>query len=243
MKNAETTLAKLIEIGLRRYEMIRPGDRILIGVSGGKDSTCLARDLAMKRAWWDVPFEISACFIATDIHETGRAKRTDDSWIKTKMEKWAIPYARIDVPVIGRLKPGESMNCFWCATQRRTELSRYARANGFNKLALGHHMDDILETLLMNMLRKGEFATMPPVMRYDNYPLTVIRPLALCEERQVIACAVELGLVSQVCTCDFNLEGARKTTRKLLENLTGGSSLAKRNLFKSMSQVKTDYLA
>lgn len=243
MKNAETTLAKLIEIGLRRYEMIRPGDRILIGVSGGKDSTCLARDLAMKRAWWDLPFEISACFIATDIHETGRAERTDDSWLKTKMEEWAIPYARIDVPVIGRLKPGETMNCFWCATQRRTELSRYARANGFNKLALGHHMDDILETLLMNMLRKGEFATMPPVMEYDNYPLTVIRPMALCEERQVIACAAELGFVSQVCTCDFNLEGARKTTRKLLENLTGGSGLAKRNLFKSMSHVKTEYLA
>lgn len=243
MKNAETTLAKLIEIGLRRYEMIRPGDRILIGVSGGKDSTCLARDLAMKRAWWELPFEISACFIATDIHETGRAERTDDSWLKTKMEEWAIPYARIDVPVIGRLKPGETMNCFWCATQRRTELSRYARANGFNKLALGHHMDDILETLLMNMLRKGEFATMPPVMEYDNYPLTVIRPMALCEERQVIACAAELGFVSQVCTCDFNQEGARKTTRKLLENLTGGSSLAKRNLFKSMSHVKTDYLA
>jgi len=243
VNNAETTLAKLIEIGLRRYEMIGPGDRILIGVSGGKDSTCLARDLAMKRAWWEVPFEISACFIATDIHETGRAERTDDSWIKTKMEEWEIPYQRIDVPVVGRLKPGESMNCFWCATQRRTELSRYARANGFNKLALGHHMDDILETLLMNMLRKGEFATMPPVMKYDNYPLTVIRPLALCEERQVSACAAELGFVSHTCTCDFNLEGARKTTRKLLENLTSGSSLAKRNIFKSMSQVQTDYLA
>lgn len=243
MKNAETTLAKLIEIALRRYEMIEPGDRILIGVSGGKDSTCLAHDLAIKRGWWEVPYEISACFIATDLHEEGLAERVDDSWLRTKMEEWEIPYTRIDVPVVGRLKKGEAMNCFWCATQRRTELSRFARAKGFNKLALGHHMDDILETLLMNMMRKGEFATMPPVMKYDKYPLTVIRPLALCEERQVVACAEELAFVSHTCTCDFNLEGARKTTRKLLEALTTGSSHAKRNIFKSMSQVKTDYLA
>ena len=238
MKNAETTLAKFIEIALRRYAMIEPGDRILVGVSGGKDSSCLVRDLAIKRKWWEVPFELEACFIASDL-----GGGADDAWIKARMEEWGVPYTRIDVPVVGRLKPGERMNCYWCATQRRTELSRYARANGFNKLALGHHMDDILETLFMNMLRKGEFATMPPVMKYDNYPLTVIRPLALCEERQVIACATELGLASHTCTCEFNLQGARKTTRKLIENLTGGSSAAKRNLFKSMSVIKTDYLA
>ena len=243
MKNAETMLAKLVEIALRRWDMIAPGDRILIGVSGGKDSTCLARDLAMKRRWWEIPFEISACFIASDLNEAGMAERTDDAWIAARMAEWDIPYARIDVPVAGRLKEGETMNCFWCATQRRTELSRYARANGFNKLALGHHMDDILETLFMNMMRKGEFATMPPVMKYDNYPLTVIRPLALCEERQVVACAGELGFASHTCSCGFNLEGARKTTRKLIETLTGGSSHAKRNIFKSMSQVKPDYLA
>jgi len=243
VKNAETTLAKLIEIALRHYEMISPGDRILIGVSGGKDSSCLARDLSMKRSWWDVPFEIEACFIASDMNEAGLAEKTDDSWIAARMADWGIPYKRIDVPVAGRLKPGETMNCFWCATQRRMELSRYARANGFNKLALGHHMDDILETLFMNMMRKGEFATMPPVMKYNNYPLTVIRPLALCEERQVIACARELGFASHTCTCGFNSEGARKTTRKLIENLTAGSSLAKRNIFKSMSRVKPDYLA
>lgn len=104
-------------------------------------------------------------------------------------------------------------------------------------------MEDILETLLMNMTRKGEFATMPPVMPYINYPLTVIRPLALCEERQIIACAEELGFLSHTCTCGFNLAGARKTMRKQLEALTGGSSHAKRNLFKSMSTIKKDYLA
>jgi tRNA(Ile)-lysidine synthase TilS/MesJ len=243
MKSAETMLAKLVEIALRRYNMIKPNDRILVGISGGKDSTCLVRDLAMKRRWWETPFEIEACHIASDLHSTGIAAETDDTWISEKMREWEIPYTKIEVPVMGRLKAGQKMSCYWCATQRRTELSRYARARGFNKLALGHHMDDILETLLMNMLKKGEFATMPPVMPYINYPLTVIRPLALCEERQILECAEELGFVSNTCTCGFNTLGERKKTRRSLEVLTSGSSHSKRNLFKSMSTIKTDYLA
>lgn len=243
MKNACTTLSKLVEIALRRYEMIEPGDKILLAVSGGKDSSCLAWDMAIKRQWWDTPFDLGACHVATDLGQAGIGAPIDDSWLAERMEEWRIPYFRIEVPVVGRLKHGEHMNCYWCATQRRTELMKFAQAHGYNKIALGHHMDDILETLFMNMLRKGEFATMPPVMPYRKYPITVIRPLALCEERQIIACAQELELTSHTCSCSFNLEGERKKTRQMIETLTGGSSHAKRNLFSAMSRIKPDYLA
>ncbi len=238
MKNAETTVAKLVEVALRRYEMIEEGDRILIGTSGGKDSTALAYDLALKRRWWPERYEIAALHIDTDIGE-----RHDFRALDARFAAWGLPLERLFVPVRERLKPGESMNCYWCSTQRRTELIRYAMAKGFNKIALGHHLDDIVETLLMNMLHKAEISTMPPVVRYEKYPLAVIRPLSLCEERQIIAFAEEKGFRSITCSCGFDGASRRREVRAKIAELTGGSSDLKRNLFASMSRVKPGYLA
>lgn len=202
-KGAVSTIDKLVKVALRRYSMIEEGDRILIVVSGGKDSTTLA----------------------------------------SLLESWDIPYVSIDVPVIGRLKPGRSMNCYWCSTQRRTELIRYAMANGFNKIALGHHLDDAVETLVMNMLYKGEISGMLPVLRYQKYPLSIIRPLTLCEERQIIGYAEEKGFRSAVCTCPFGRESKRREVRKRIAELTGGSSAMKRRLFESAGHVNAEYLS
>ena len=238
MKNAETTVAKLVEVALRRYSMIEEGDRILVAVSGGKDSTALALDLAMKRRWWPARFEISALHIATDFCSCCK-----ESALELLMRSHDLPYESVDVPVIGRLKPGRSMNCYWCSTQRRTELLRYATEKGFNKIALGHHLDDIVETLLMNMLYKGQISGMLPLLSYAKYPIKIIRPLALCEERQVIAFADEKGFLATTCTCPFGRESKRKEVRRRIQELTGGSSDLKRNLFESMSTVNSEYLA
>jgi tRNA 2-thiocytidine biosynthesis protein TtcA len=217
--------------------MIEKGDRILIAVSGGKDSTSLAYDLAAKRRWWPEPFELRAIHIATDFCSCCKK-----SSLFGLLHSWGVEGASIDVPVMGRLKNGRSMNCYWCSTQRRTELLRYAMAEGFNKIALGHHLDDIVETLMMNMLYKGQISAMLPVLRYDKYPVSIIRPLALCEERQVIDFAREKGFASAACTCPYGLGSKRREVRGRIAALTGGSSRLKRNLFDSMSQVNGEYL-
>jgi tRNA 2-thiocytidine biosynthesis protein TtcA len=237
VKEAENQLAKLVEVALRRYSMIEEGDRILVAVSGGKDSTSLAYDLAMKRRWWPERFELRALHIATDFCSCCKRTRLFEL-----LASWGIESTSIDVPVIGRLKPGRSMNCYWCSTQRRTELIRYAMAEGFNKIALGHHLDDMVETLLMNMLFKGQISGMLPALRYDKYPVSIIRPLALCEERQVIAFAAEKGFKSAACTCPYGQDSKRREARAKIAELTGGSSRLKRNLYDSMSNVNEAYL-
>jgi tRNA 2-thiocytidine biosynthesis protein TtcA len=237
VKDAEAQLAKLTEIALRRYSMIEEGDRILVAVSGGKDSTSLAYDLALKRRWWPAHYEIRAIHIATDFCSCCKKTALFDL-----LASWGIESVSVDVPVIGRLKPGKSMNCYWCSTQRRTELLRYAMAEGFNKIALGHHLDDVVETLMMNMLYKGQISGMLPSLRYEKYPVSIIRPLALCEERQVIAFAEAKGFRSAACTCPYGRESKRREVRARIAELTGGSSQLKRNLFESMSNVNEEYL-
>ncbi len=238
MKNAEAVVAKLSEAAIRRYGMIEAHDRILIGASGGKDSTSLAYDLSVKRRWWPLPFDIAALHIATDVGDS-----QDIAPLSALFADWGIPFESVFVPVRERIKEGHTMNCYWCSTQRRTELIRFAMERGFNKIALGHHLDDIVETLLMNMLHKGEFSTMPPVVRYRKYPLAVVRPLALLEERQILAFAAEKGFSSITCTCGFDGASRRREVRAKLAALTGGSSEQKRNLFAAMSNVNVEYLA
>ena len=109
------------------------------------------------------------------------------------------------------------MNCHWCSTQRRTELLRFADEHGFQRIALGHHMDDILETFLMNITRKGEISTMLPCLRYDRYPQWVIRPLAWVTEAETDAYAREIGYEAVRCRCGYDELSHRKVIRKALE--------------------------
>jgi len=228
----------LITKAIRDYDMIRSGDRILVGASGGKDSTALVYDLEQKRKHDLFRFEFEALHIEGDFAPEGAREN-----LESMFASWGVPLRTVEVSAIGRLKPGRRMNCYWCSTQRRTELIRYAMTNGFNKIALGHHLDDIVETLFMNMLAKGEFSTMPPVMKYRKYPVVIIRPLALTEERQIIEFTKALGIDGSVCTCEFGDNSERKKIRARIAEFTRNSSRAKRNIFKSMSRIDREYLA
>lgn len=239
---ALTHIEKLIAKAVLEYRMIEEGDRILIGASGGKDSTTLAWALARRRRWSAPRFQLEAVRIVGDV-VGGGMDEASAARLADLYRSWDIPYRTLVVPIVGRLKEGQSMNCYWCATQRRTELIRFALSNGFTTIALGHHLDDILVTLLMNMTKKGEFATMPPRLVYEKYPLRVIRPLALVEEESIRGFAREQGWLATTCTCAFGVDRERAEYRRRLDTLCGSSEEGKRNLFRSMSNVKTDYLA
>lgn len=236
-RTIEQAVDGLVVKALKTWDMIRPGDRVLVGASGGKDSAVLMRDLALKKRQGRLDADVVGLHIRNDFSPHALSER-----LKAEYADWGVPLVVKDVAVEGRLKPGRRMNCYWCSTQRRTELIRYAMAEGFTAVALGHHLDDVLETLFMNMMRKGELSTMPPVVEYRKYPLRIIRPLYLVEEKQVVELATKLGFVASTCTCGYNDHSERDRTRERIEALTGGSSDVKRNILESLRHVNAEYL-
>ena len=134
------------------------------------------------------------------------------------------------------------MNCYWCSTQRRTELLKYAVDNGFNKIALGHHLDDIIETFFMNLCSKGRLEAMPILLRYRKYPVSLIRPLAMIEEREIIACAAEQNILKAACTCPYGINSGRRDMRERIAAFTGNSGTVKRRILNALGAKERDYL-
>lgn len=229
-------LFRVIDKAVFEYNMIEKGDRILVGASGGKDSTALVEYFARRKIQGRDDFDFTALNISTDIASPFSPE------LAGVFAEWGVALETVHVQVLERLKPGRKMNCWWCSTQRRTELNEYAMSNGYNKIALGHHMDDILETLLMNALGKGEFSTMPPRLMYNKYPVTIIRPLCFADVDMILAHAEESGYISSTCTCDYQDNSGRKEARHRLYALTDGDPAQKRRLFEAMRNIKTDYL-
>lgn len=236
MSSKEVKISSLIDKAVFDYKLIEDKDRILIGASGGKDSTVLIEYFAQRAKRPASNFEYKALNIQTDFSP---AFPKD---IKEKFEELQVPFESIKVNVLERLKDGKKMNCYWCSTQRRTELINYALKKGYNKIALGHHMDDVLETLLMNIFSKAEMSTMIPKLKYEKYPLTLIRPLYYVQEEQIKKYIRELNLDSFTCTCNYQENSSRKGARKKLEELTDSNPLKKQKLFDSLKNINSLYL-
>lgn len=232
----QTKISSLIDKACFDYNLIEDGDKILVGASGGKDSTVLTKYFSQRIKRPSCNFEYKAVFVQSDFSQEFPEE------IHNFFKDWLVPFEILKVDVIARLKEGKKKNCWWCSTQRRTELLNYAIKNGFNKIALAHHMDDILETLLMNALNKGEFSTMPPKLKYQNYPVTIIRPLCYATENQIILASEIEGFSKFTCTCDFQENSERKEARKLLGNLCNHDEAKKKRLFYSLKKIQPLYL-
>lgn len=233
---SQPKLFRIIDKAVFDYHLIEEGDRILVGASGGKDSTALVEYLAARQKQHRENFEFTALHVESGLGESL------SSGLLAQFAAWGVVPEVVNADVLARLKPGHRMNCWWCSTQRRTELNNYAIEHGYNKIALGHHLDDILETLLMNALVKGELSTMPPRLKYLKYPVTVIRPLCYADVDSIITHAKAAGYISSTCTCTYQDNSGRKEARKRLEDLTHGSAQEKQKLFQALKNVRTDYL-
>jgi tRNA 2-thiocytidine biosynthesis protein TtcA len=231
-------VSRKVDKSILGYGMIEPGDRVLVGLSGGKDSVTLTHVLGRKAGQYKVPFELGAVHIRTEYADLAGLNR-----LSALCETLGVPFEQIEVSVHGRLKPGRRMSCYWCSTQRRTELLDYARRNGYTRIALGHHMDDVLETFLMNMTSKGELSAMLPLLKYDRYEQWIIRPLSWVTEAETEAYAAEIGFEAVRCTCGFDTNSRRREVRKLLDLLVENEGpQVRERIMNSLHHVRADYL-
>ena len=238
MTYAQRLTDKRITRAIMEYRLIEEGDRILVALSGGKDSLALAWNLAQKTRGYPVSFEVEALHLVTGFAPTDQPQVLADL-----LAGWNVKLTVLEHPAARRAKAENQPTCFGCARDRRRLLLEHAASEGFTKVALGHHMDDSLITLLMNMSWKGELAAMPPKLTGDvpDAP-EIIRPLILLQEKVIARMVMDFGWPVESCSCPWAGNSRRTEAATWLEMITGGSSERKLNLWKSLTSQKQDML-
>ena len=209
------------------YRMIEPGERIAVGVSGGKDSLLTLAALARLRQFYPTPFTVEA--ITLEMGMPGM----DFSAVAALCRELEVPYHRIAVPVYQIVfeERREKNPCSLCAKLRRGSLNTALVERGISKIALGHHHDDAVETLLMNLLFEGRIGCFQPVTYLDRTGVTQIRPLLYCREEEIRRCVERLGLPVVHNPCPADGASRRQEIKELIADLEGKYPHLKQKLF------------
>jgi tRNA 2-thiocytidine biosynthesis protein TtcA len=233
----EKEIRSLVGKAIHRYGLIQDGDRILVGVSGGKDSLTLLHLLHERRKRVPIDYELIPVHIDLGFN-SGRAEILKDFF-----EAKGFHY-HIEFTEIGRRanSPENRENpCFLCSWERRKRIFRLAHRLKCNKVALGHHKDDMIETLLLNIFYSGEISTMLPLQSLFKGKITLIRPLALLEEKKIERFAREMGLPFGPSGCPSSGKTRRREVKEIIEALSKKNHRVKGNIFRSLSNIKLDY--
>ena len=208
------------------YHMIAPGDRIAVGVSGGKDSLTLLLLLARLREYWPGGFELEA--MTADM-----GLGMDFSPVEAFCRQLGVPYTLIPTkigPIIFDYRQ-EKNPCSMCAKLRRGALHNAMLARGIHKIALGHHHDDAVETFLMSLIYEGRLSCFQPVTELDRTGITQIRPLLYCQEADIRRMAAKLCLPVVKNTCPMDGHSRRQEVKELIAGLEGRYPDLKKKLF------------
>ena len=221
-----------------QYGMISDGDRVLVGLSGGKDSLTLMWTLKERLARIRVEYEVLAVYLDPGF-EGGFSEQLVDY---CKDAGYRLTVEHTDFGVKAHSEENRENPCFLCAWERRKRLFKLAENFGCRKVALGHNKDDIIETLFMNICYSGEISTMVPSQSFFNGKFTVIRPLAFVEKDIIRRFVVEQGFPEFINPCPSATNSKRKYVKGLLEQLYRSNDNIKGNIFRSLSHVKQEYL-
>ncbi|MBQ7157589.1 MAG: tRNA 2-thiocytidine biosynthesis protein TtcA [Bacteroidaceae bacterium] len=225
----EARIRKAFNKGCVKYSLLEDGDRILIALSGGKDSLELVRLLSQRARIFKPSIKVEAAHIIMD----NIPYETDRTYIQHFCESLGVRLHILHSSFNESTDPNKT-KCFLCSWNRRKTLFEFACANGFNKIALGHHNDDILTTFLMNITFEGSTQTMLPKLQMKHYDLQIIRPLCLVPEADIKEIAAELGFTKQKALCPYETTSQRATMTDMLHRLESINPEARYSLWNAM---------
>ena len=207
----EQRVRKQFEQALKRYSLIEDGDRVLVGLSGGKDSMTLLELLALRSRVFKPRFEVEAAFVGM----RNIPYKNDEAYLRGFARSIGVRLHFFETEFNEQTDPRHT-HCFLCSWNRRKVLFQAAQGMGCNKIALGHHRDDLMETALMNLTFEGRFHTMPPRLRMEKFPVEIIRPLCLLRERELQAFADLRGYRQQERKCPYEDASHRADMKEMI---------------------------
>ena len=220
------------------YSMLADGDQILIAVSGGVDSLVLAwlLDYWQKKA--PIHYDLLAVYI-----DNGLDRSTSEN-VSKQLLQINVPFLieKTDFWEKAATAGEEKSICYHCARLRRNHLFAMAEQKGFNKIAFGHHKDDILETFFLNMLYAGNLSTMVPRQKLFDGRLNIVRPLAYLEKKEIRAIAEIAGITPVKNPCPKDSDSKRQEARRILAELSYLDPKVKSNIFAALSNIRQGYL-
>lgn len=232
--------AKQVGRGIHRFGMIRPGERLLVGVSGGKDSLALCLALAERRRWLprEAHYECEGLFIDWREYPAGEQQ------VRRLVEFLAgrgIPCRVVRAGIYPRSYE-KAFNCYICSRNRKRILFGEAERLGIRTIALGHHRDDIIETTLMNLFFRGEFATMMPVQEFFGGRLRIIRPMCEVGESDVRRLMRAIQLPVFQTDCPLHRQNQRLLFRDIIRQVSRVNRHVRNNLYRAPWHLNRDYL-
>lgn len=230
----------------KKYELIQDGDRIAVCISGGKDSMLMAKLFQEIQRHRKVSFDLT--FLVMDPGYNAENRKL----IESNAKRLGIPVTIFESTIFDAVDTIEKSPCYLCARMRRGYLYSKAKELGCNKIALGHHYDDVIETILMGMLHGGQIQTMMPKLHSTNFKgMELIRPLYLIREEDIcrwrdynnlhfLQCACHFTETCSTCHEDGTTSSKRLETKKLIANLKENNPYIEGNIFKSVENVNLD---
>lgn len=230
---------KLAGKGTHQHRMLHEGDRILVGVSGGKDSLSLVTFLSERLKRIPINYHLIAVHI-----DQGYDDPAETALVKGYLDSLGLEsiFLKTDYAIKAHSEENQENPCFLCSRLRRKKIFDLARDYDCSKVALGHNRDDLIETLLLNIFYSGEISTMLPVQSFFNNKLHVIRPLAMVPESLIKINVKERSLPVVNALCPTAGRSKREEVKKIIADLRRTNNKVPGNIYRSLSNYRPEYL-